>query len=161
MNHKLASTLAASAVGGTATLLAWGLLATPSASAAEGDLAKREEDRVDLVLVDDRDDDDTNDDTGTGSSGNTGNSGTGNSNDGTNSRSTGVSRDRDHSRGDKTRDWTNDGPATTSATGRRTTNDRSRNVREHRQGHQTTAAFTADLMHASVAVADGRSVRAG
>jgi hypothetical protein len=104
MNKKIARPLAASAVFGTATLLAWGLLAAPTASAADGDLVKREEDRVDLVLVDDRDDDDTNDDTG-----NTGNSGTGNSNDATNSRFTGVSRDRDASRGDKTRDWTRDG----------------------------------------------------
>ena len=87
----------------------WPCSPRPTATAADSDLAKREEDRVELVLVDDRDDDDTNDDTGTGNTGNTGNSGTGNSNDATNSRFTAVSRDRDLSRGDKTRDWTKDG----------------------------------------------------
>ena len=106
MNRKIAASLAASATFGTATLLALGLLPTSIASAADSDLVKREEDRVELVLVDDRDDDDTNDDTDTG---NTGNSGTGNSNDATNSRFTAVSRDRDLSRGDKTRDQTLDG----------------------------------------------------
>ena len=126
MNRKSASTLTATAAFGTATLLAAGLLYT-SASAADSDLVKREEDRVDLVLVDDRDDDDTNDDTSTG--GNTGaDSGTGNSNDATNSRFTGVSRDRDSSRGDKTRDWTRDGAGGDKRdwSGNKT-NDRSRN----------------------------------
>ena len=41
-----------------------GLLST-TASAADSDFVKREEDRVEMVLVDDRDDDDTNDDTDT------------------------------------------------------------------------------------------------
>jgi hypothetical protein len=108
MNRKIAASLAASATFGTATALGLGLLPS-AATAADSDLVKREEDRVELVLVDDRDDDDTNDDTGTGNTGNTGNSGTGNSNDATNSRFTAVSRDRDLSRGDKTRDWTKDG----------------------------------------------------
>jgi len=126
MNHKLANLLAASATFGTATLLAVGLLSMSNASAAESDLAKREEDRVDLVLVEDRDDDDTNDDTDTG--GGMGDSGTGNSNDATNSRFTGVSRDRDLSRGDKTRDWTRDGAGDTKRDwSANRTNDRSRN----------------------------------
>jgi hypothetical protein len=127
MNRRLANTLAATAAFGTATLLAAGLLSTSTASAAESDLVKREEDRVDLVLVDDRDDDDTNDDTSTG--GNTGfNSGTGNSNDATGSRFTAVSRDRDLSRGDKTRDWTKDGSGDLKRDwSANRTNDRTRN----------------------------------
>jgi len=100
-------------------------LTNPSAS-AQSDYAKRDEDVVDLVLMDDDDDDDTNDDTSGDTSANTGFSAS--TNDNTASNFTAVSRDRDLSRSDKTRDWTRDG------TGDRTrdwssnkTNDRSRN----------------------------------
>jgi hypothetical protein len=131
MNRKLAASAVATAVCGTATALGLGLLSTSSASATGADLVKREEGRVDLVLVDDLDDDDTNDrgDTSTGGGG--GSTFTGHSqstNDGTNSRFTAVSRDRDYSRSDKTRDWTRDGSGDRKrdwSAGR--TNDRSRN----------------------------------
>ncbi len=49
------------------------------------------------------------------------------SNDGTNSRHTAVSRDRDKSRGDKTKDWTRDGGDRTRDHSANRTNDRSRN----------------------------------
>jgi len=100
-----------------------GLLSLTNLSAsAQTDYAKRDEDAVDLVLMDDDDDDDTNDDT----SANTGNSAS--TNDNTASNFTGVSRDRDHSRGDKTRDWTRDGAGDQKRdwSGNKT-NDRSRN----------------------------------
>ena len=79
---------------------------------------KREDDAVAVAVADDDDDDDTR-------SGYT--SGV-NSNDHTGSRHTAVSKDRDRSRGDKTRDWTRDGKG-----GKKRdwsgghTNDRSRN----------------------------------
>jgi hypothetical protein len=50
-----------------------------------------------------------------------------NSNDNTNSRVTGVSRDRDKSRGDLTKDWTRDGGDKTRDHSANRTNDRSRN----------------------------------
>jgi hypothetical protein len=84
-----------------------GLLSLTNLSAgAQTDYAKRDEDAVDLVLMDDDDDDDTNDDTG-GDTSNTGNSAS--TSDNTASNFTAVSRDRDLSRSDKTRDWTRDG----------------------------------------------------
>ena len=49
------------------------------------------------------------------------------SNDGTNSRVTPVSRDKDRSRGDLTKDWTRDGGDRTRDWSRNTTNDKSRN----------------------------------
>ena len=48
-------------------------------------------------------------------------------NDGTRSNYTGVSRDRDRSRGDVTKDWTMDGGDRTRDLTRNLTNDRSRN----------------------------------
>jgi hypothetical protein len=50
-----------------------------------------------------------------------------NNNDGTNSRHTPVSRDRDLSRGDLTKDWTRDGGDRTRDHSKLKTNDRSRN----------------------------------
>lgn len=95
----------------------------PNVSASVGDeLAKREEDSAELVLVDDDDDADSNDDTSrfTGYSRSTG--------DHTRSNFTRMSRDRDLSRSDKTRDWTYDGvgPKKRDWSGGRT-NDSSRN----------------------------------
>ena len=104
-------------------LVTVGLLALPTTASAYDELAKREEDGVDLVLMDDDDDDDTNDDDTNGDT----NSGTGNSNDNTGSRFTGVSRDSDNSRGDKTKDWTRDGGDRTRDRSANQTNDRSRN----------------------------------
>ncbi len=92
-------------------------LGTTSANAAGDDVAvyKRELDSVSWVADDDDDDDDTS------------RSRSRVSNDSTNSRKTGVTRDRDRSRGDLTRDWTRDGGDRTKDKSRNHTNDRSRN----------------------------------
>lgn len=102
---------------GLAGAVGVGLMALPGATVAasfdEGAAVKREDGVTELVLVDDDDDDDTADDsvdsadsvasadTFTGFSRST--------NDRTRSNFTKVSRDRDISRSDKTRDWTRDG----------------------------------------------------
>ena len=109
---------------GVAGLTAFGLvaMATPVVSATPDEAAKRDDDAPSLVLVADDDDDDTNDDdtrSRTGASANT--------HDNTRSNFTGVSRDRDASRGDKTRDWTRDGGDRTRDWSANKTNDRSRN----------------------------------
>lgn len=112
---------------GLAGLVGAGLMALPgttvAASVDEEAAIKREDSATELVLVsDDDDDDDTgNTDTNTGASLST--------NDGTRSNFTAVSRDRDLSRSDKTKDFTFDGPGDTRTrdlTANRT-NDRSRN----------------------------------
>ena len=113
---KIVSTALLALVG----LVAVGLLSlqTAGTSQANDEVAKRDDDTPDLVLVADDDDDDTNDNTKNTNTRNTGVSR--NTNDNTNSRFTAVSRDRDLSRSDKTRDWTRDGRAAASATGPRT-----------------------------------------
>lgn len=89
------------------------LLAAPmSAFAADGvddEIAlRRHEDAAELVLAEE--DDDGFRDGATGGSGtNDSVDATGNSNDATGSGYSAVSRDRDLSRGDRTRDWTRDG----------------------------------------------------
>ena len=111
---------------GVASATAIGLIGmqAPTVQAAD-DAGKREDDLVELVLVADDDDDDTNDDdsadTRTGQSRD--------SNDNTNSRYSMVSRDKDRSRGDKTRDWTRDGKTDKKKRDwtAGSTNDRSRN----------------------------------
>lgn len=112
---------------GLAGLVGAGLMALPgttvAASVDEEAAIKREDSATELVLVsDDDDDDDTgNTNTNTGASLST--------NDGTRSNFTAVSRDRDLSRSDKTKDFTFDGPGDTRTldlTANRT-NDRSRN----------------------------------
>lgn len=111
-----------------------GLLTLPSSAVADDSFWKREDDRTDVVMsVDDDDDDDTGKDTNTKNTKNTNNtrdsrdtSGV-DSRDGTNSRVTAVSRDRDRSRGDKTRDWTRDGGDRTRDRSANSTNDKSRN----------------------------------
>lgn len=116
---------------GLAGAVGVGLMALPGATVAasiEDDAAVKREDGVtELVLVDDDDDDDTADDsvdsadTFTGVSRST--------SDRTRSNFTKVSRDRDISRSDKTKDFTFDGPGDTRTrdwTANRT-NDRSRN----------------------------------
>jgi hypothetical protein len=110
-------------------LLACAILAALPASAIALDddvFRARDEDLYVVSAEDDDDDDDGGTDTGnTGTSG--GSSGK-NSNDGTNSRHTGVSRDRDRSRGDLTKDRTKDGPGgSTRDRSRNHTNDKSRN----------------------------------
>jgi hypothetical protein len=113
---------------GVAGLTAFGLIgmSSPVVSSATDEAAKREDDAPSLVLVADDDDDDTNDgDDDTDSPSYTGQSR--DTNDNTNSRVSNVSRDRDNSRGDKTRDWTRDGGDRTRDWSANKTNDRSRN----------------------------------
>ncbi|UUZ58611.1 hypothetical protein [Nocardioides sp. B-3] len=99
----------------------------PAVQAGPADEAlKREDGAVELVPVADDDDDDTNDDDD-GDDGDT-NSRSRETNDNTASNFTGVSRDRDNSRGDKTRDWTRDGAGDKKRDwSANQTNDRSRN----------------------------------
>lgn len=108
-----------------------GILALPTAAVADSDdvFWKRDDDRADVVMtVDDRDDDDTNDDDTNGTNGTNGSDTSGvDSNDNTNSRVSAVSRDRDVSQDDRTRDWTRDGGDKTLDQTANGTNDRSRN----------------------------------
>ena len=104
---KIVSTALLALVG----LVAVGLLSlqTAGSSQANDEVSKRDDDSPDLDLVADDDDDDD-------------------PNDNTNSRFTAVSRDRDPSRSDKTRDWTRDGKGGLKRDwSANTTNDRSRN----------------------------------
>ena len=122
---KIVSTALLALVG----LVAVGLLSlqTAGTSQANDEVSKRDDDSPELVLVADDDDNDTNDNTGTNTrSRNTGVSRS--TNDSTNSRFTAVSRDRDLSRADKTRDWTRDGRGDVKRDwSANRTNDRSRN----------------------------------
>ncbi len=113
---------------GATGLVTMGLLALPVAGTASADAVKREDDVVELVLVADDDDDDTNDRTMSRDtrSANTGISRA--TRDHTRSNFTLVSRDRDLSRSDKTRDWTDDGLGPKKRDwSAGSTNDRSRN----------------------------------
>ena len=117
MLGRIATMLLAGAVG----------MGVPVSALASSDEAyrAREEDVYEVSAVEDDDDGDD-----TSNTGNTGTSDTSGekSNDGTNSRHTKVSRDRDRSRGDLTKDRTKDGPGTsTRDRSRNHTNDRSRN----------------------------------
>ena len=116
-----------------AALFAFGSFGVAYASATKSDdlAAKREEEAKEVVAVaDDDPDDDTTDDGGDGGDDTSRSRGTSgvNSNDRTGSGHSRVSRDRDRSRGDKTRDRTRDGKG-----GKKRdwsgghTNDRSRN----------------------------------
>ena len=120
---------------GLAGLLGVGLMAFPTTTVAgnlgDNAISKREDNVAELVLVDDDDDDDSNDNSGnSGNRGNTRSRNTGFSkatNDNTRSNFTKVSRDRDLSRSDKTRDWTRDGGDRTRDWSQNRTNDGSRN----------------------------------
>ncbi|MGZ5418350.1 MAG: hypothetical protein ACXWDI_14345 [Nocardioides sp.] len=115
-------------LAGAVTLGVVGMTGATAAAADQDAYVKREDNATSLVLVADDDDDDTNDDTDSGVSKST--AGTGSSvsrADGTNSRYTKVSRDRDRSRGDKTKDWTRDGGDRTRDLTPNLTNDKSRN----------------------------------
>jgi hypothetical protein len=115
------------ATGLLAAAIAMGLPIAALASSDEDAYRAREEDVGLVAAVDDDDDDDGDTTDNTGKSGNSHTSGV-NSNDGTNSRHTRVSRDRDRSRGDLTKDRTKDGPGSaTRDRSRHKTNDRSRN----------------------------------
>jgi len=132
--HKALRLSTLALAGATTT----GLIAfTAPAIADDGDDAayKRESDTGQVVATADRDDDDddTGGDTNTGTNSGTNShagAATGDSRsraDGTNSRVTGVSRDRDHSLDDRTKDWSKDGPGTrTRDHSANQTNDRSR-----------------------------------
>jgi hypothetical protein len=89
---------------------------------------KREDDDEDVLTPFARGDDD--DDTNTGNGGGGSFTSGVNSDDGTNSRVTSVSRNRDRSRGDLTRDRTKDGPGTS-------TRDRSSHRTNDRSKHDT------------------------
>jgi len=116
---------------GLAGLVGFGLISVPTAmtASAAGDdnpaYLKRDDQVADLVLVADDDDDDTGD---TNAGTNTGTGQSADTNDNTRSNFTAVSRDRDLSRGDKTRDWTRDGSGIRHRDhSANHTNDRSRN----------------------------------
>jgi hypothetical protein len=116
---------------GLAGAVGVGVLAWPATAALTDNhdevFIKRDEQTVEMVAVDDDDDadskDKTNDKTNT-------NSKTGASkatNDNTRSNFTKMSRDRDKSRGDKTKDGTRDGGDRTRDWSANKTNDKSRN----------------------------------
>lgn len=119
---------------GLAGLVGVGLMTMPGASVAASPddkvVTKREDNVTELVLVSDDDDDDTMDDTDTDTDGIDTNTGASRStSDNTRSNFTRVSRDRDLSRSDLTKDFTFDGPGddrTRDWTANHT-NDRSRN----------------------------------
>ncbi len=119
---------------GLAGVVGAGLLALPGATITAGAdeevAVKREDNVAELVLVSDDDDDDSADDSRSGVSKTTVGTGSSRSRaDGTNSKYTAVSRDRDRSRGDLTRDWTRDGKGDKKKRdwSANKTNDRSRN----------------------------------
>jgi hypothetical protein len=118
-------------IAGAVTLGVVGMTGATATAADQDAYVKREDNATSLVLVADDDDDDTNDTNDTTNSGvSKSTAGTGSSvsrADGTNSRYTKVSRDRDRSRGDKTKDWTRDGGDRTRDLTPNLTNDKSRN----------------------------------
>ena len=102
LTFALAAALAVFGLAGTA-------VAASDGSDADGVIA-RDEDFAGVLVVDDDDDGDDSG-AGTDTNGGTGSFTSGvDSNDGTDSRVTPVSRDRDRSRGDLTRDRTKDAP---------------------------------------------------
>ena len=123
------------AIAAFAALLGFGFFAmTASAPASADDVVAKREDSASVLLSEDDDDDDddetdmtdTTDTVGT-SAGTSFDSNTGVSNDATGSRVTAVSRDRDISNDDLTRDWTRDGGDPTRDFTQNHTNDASRN----------------------------------
>lgn len=115
--------LARTAILMLAALFAFGSFGVALANGARNDdlAAKREEDAREVVALADDDDDDGDDDSGSFTSGV-------NSNDRTGSGHSRVSRDRDRSRGDNTRDKTRDGKGGKKRDwSANRTNDRSRN----------------------------------
>jgi hypothetical protein len=115
---------------GLVGLLGAGLLAIPGATVAapsDGAFLKRDEDVSEVVLVADDDDDDTNDKSRTQDTRSRNTGASRSTRDHTRSNFTKMSRDRDLSRGDKTRDWTRDGGDRTRDHSQNRTNDRSRN----------------------------------
>lgn len=117
------------ALTGVAGLTVIGLvgMSSPIVASAADEAAKRDDDAPSLVLVADDDDDDTNDDESNDDDTRSRTGASANTFDNTASNFTGVSRDRDVSRADKTRDWTRDGGDRTRDWSANQTNDRSRN----------------------------------
>ena len=115
---------------GLAGVVGVGLLSfsgsTVAADGGEDAYIKREEAATELVLVDDDDDGDSNDNSRSRFTGHSRATG-----DHTRSNFTKMSRDRDKSRSDKTRDWTRDGGDRTRDWSQNRTNDRSRNDTRH------------------------------
>ena len=119
-------TLMRAAIAFLAALLGAGLLAFTQASASTGDddVSATRQDRVTVQSDDDNDDGDRDDDDDADT---TFDSVTGVSNDGTGSRETAVSRDRDVSVDDLTKDRTMDGGDPTRDLTQNHTNDSTRN----------------------------------
>jgi hypothetical protein len=93
--------------------LALSVIASPAVALAAAEersevVLRREDDAAEVTVADD-DGDDFTGNTGTGNTGISGQTSGVDSNDATGSRHTSVSRDRDLSAGDQTRDWTKDG----------------------------------------------------
>ncbi len=118
------ATLAAT-VGAGMVVVGVGASASPGDDDAYG---KREDNAKEWIVSADDDDDDDNTNTGVSNGTQHSAESTGRSGDATGSRYTKVSRDRDLSRGDKSRDFTGDGPGTrTRDFSANMTNDRSKN----------------------------------
>jgi hypothetical protein len=113
-----------------AMMLGVGTMGTAVLAGESADNAVLREEDTDAVVIEY---DDGDGDGGTGNTGNSGgggsfNSGTGNSNDGTNSKVTPVTKDKDKSHDDLTKDWTKDGPGGKKRDwSRHQTNDSSKN----------------------------------
>lgn len=112
-------------VAAFAALLGFTFFALAQSTAASGDdVAVKREDTVSVLSADDEDDDDDDDDDEDTEA--TFDSNTGESADGTSSRVTGVSRDRDVSNDDLTKDRTMDGGDPTRDHTQNHTNDATR-----------------------------------
>ena len=107
--------------------LAFGTGQTANAGTDDVILNKREDTAVSWVVADDDDGDDNTRSRNSRTDGPSHDNTNSASRDHTNSRFTAVSRDRDRSRGDLTRDWTRDGGDRTKDKSKNKTNDRSRN----------------------------------
>lgn len=110
--RNLVAVITLAAVGGVTAGLIAGTTPTLAADESVDPAVLRKDDMITLVsVVDDDDDDDTADgDVATSRTGTTFGTGSSRSRaDATNSRYDLGSRDRDRSRGDKTKDWTDDG----------------------------------------------------
>jgi hypothetical protein len=125
---KIVLPLATTGIAGAVSVGLLGLTgpATNAATGTDGAYLKREEGVTELALVADDDDDDSRDTRSRASKSTRGTGSSRSRRDGTNSRYSKVSRDRDRSRGDKTKDWTRDGGDRTRDLTPNLTNDRSR-----------------------------------
>jgi len=118
---RLANVARRAFIASVAGIFGLGLFAAAGTAAAD-QYGKRDDDVREIALVADDDDGDNTNSRNTRNSRNSRFT-----NDRTRSNFSRVSRDRDHSRGDLTRDWTRDGGDRTRDFSRNLTNDRSRN----------------------------------